>query len=176
MAKVDLMHNRPRDEVFTPPYAVEPLFPYLKKNWLIWELAEATGNISQTLISAGFNVTATNYDCLLSAPTSFDAIVSNPPYSIKTKILRRCYQLGKPFALLLPLTALESAERQELYKKYGLQLILLNQRVKFEIFSGKQSPWFATAWFTNWLNLPRDINFAEIAAKRCCQEVMELGI
>ena len=174
MAKLNLMHNRVRDEVYTPAYAVEPLFPYLEKGWTIWELAEATGNISKTLTVNGFHCIATNYDCLENCPTEFDAIVSNPPYSLKTKILRRCYELYKPFALLLPLTALESAERQTLYKQYGLQLILLDKRVKFEIFSGKQSPWFATAWFTNWLNLSKDINFAEIVAKRCCQEVMEL--
>lgn len=148
------------DEVYTPASAVSPLFPFLNKGWLIWELAEATGNISSVLNKAGYKTVATNYDCLLDYPAEFDAIVSNPPYSIKTKILKRCYELGKPFALLLPLTALESADRQKLYKQYGLQIILLDKRVKFEIFSGKQSPWFATAWFTNWLNLPKDINFA----------------
>jgi 23S rRNA G2445 N2-methylase RlmL len=162
MNKLHLMHNRIRDEVYTPPEAIVPLIPHLDSQWTIWELSEATGNISRVLKSYHFEVIGTNYDCLLYSPNYFDAIVSNPPYSIKTKILRRCYELGKPFALLLPMTALEGAERQQLYSKYGLQIILLNKRVKFEIFSGKQNPWFATAWFTNGLKLTRDIVYTQI--------------
>ena len=75
---------------------------------------------------------------------------------VKDKFLERCYEIGKPFALLLPLTALEGIARQELYKKYGLELILLPKRIDF---TGKKAPWFAVAWFTYGFNLPKEINF-----------------
>src|SRR3970040_93399 len=36
---------------------------------------------------------------------SWDYIITNPPYSLKDKWLKRCYELSKPFALLMPITA-----------------------------------------------------------------------
>jgi len=91
--------------------------------------------------------------------SKFDCIVTNPPFSIKGMFIERCYQLGKPFALLMPLTALEGEKRQQFWRK-GLQLIIPNKRYNFEGPSGKgKGSWFATAWFTWGLNLPKDLNF-----------------
>jgi hypothetical protein len=71
--------------------------------------------------------------------------------------------LGKPFALLMPLTALEGITRQEMYKKYGIQIILPNRRINFLTPSGKKSSaYFVSAWFCFGLNLPKDLNFVEL--------------
>jgi hypothetical protein len=102
-------------------------------------------------------------DFLTYSPFSFDCIITNPPFSIKEKFIERCYQLGKPFALLLPLTSLESEKRQRLFRQYGLQLIIPNKRYNFETPSGKGGgSWFATAWFTWGLNLPKELNFVDV--------------
>ena len=45
----------------------------------------------------------------LNKPVQFDCIITNPPFSLKQEFLQRCYELGKPFALLLPLTTFESS-------------------------------------------------------------------
>ena len=96
---------------------------------------------------------------------NYDCIVTNPPYSLKEEFLKRCYELGKPFALLMPLTALESEKRQKLYRKYGIQLIIPNKRFNFETPSGKGGgSWFATAWFTWGLNLPKDLMFVKLTS------------
>jgi hypothetical protein len=50
-------------------------------------------------------------------------------FSIKDRFLARFYALGKPFALLLPLTALEGTVRQKYYRAYGVQLLFLPKRV-----------------------------------------------
>ncbi|GAI19973.1 unnamed protein product, partial [marine sediment metagenome] len=90
-------------------------------------------------------------------------IITNPPYSIKQKFLERCYQLHKPFALLLPLTTFETAKRQALFRKYGMQVIFFDKRINFVTPSGSGGgSWFATAWFTNWFNLEHDINFVKL--------------
>jgi hypothetical protein len=89
-----------------------------------------------------------------------EAIITNPPFSIKEKFLARCYELGYLFALLMPITTFDSRERRKLFHREGIQLILPNGRINFETPNGKgSSSWFYTAWFTNGLNLPRQLNF-----------------
>ena len=158
------------DDFQTPAEALEVLLPYLKKEWIIWECAEGKGNLTRELKEKGFGVIGS--DILNGVDFLFDSdgiaqqsscIITNPPYSKKEEFIERCYQLGKPFALLMPLTALEGQKRQAYYQKYGMQLILLNRRINFETPSGNGGgSWFATAWFTFGLNLPKDIMFAQL--------------
>jgi hypothetical protein len=112
----------------------------------------------------GREVVATDLSCgvdFFEMDLRHDAIVTNPPYSIKDPWLERCYELGKPFALLLPLTALEGIKRQALYRKYGLDVLFLPRRVEFTTPSGKKGgAWFPVAWFT-YKMLPERIIFAE---------------
>lgn len=49
--------------------------------------------------------------------------------------------------LLLPLTALEGKERNKLYRKYGIELIVLDKRINF--MKEKKNVWFNTSWFCN---------------------------
>jgi len=151
----------------TPPEALNPLLPYLKKDWLIWECACGKGNLVEGLNERGFLTIGTDilsgYDFLKWQPKKFDCIITNPPFSLKQEFLERCYCLKKPFALLLPLTTFETQKRQKLFKKYGLEVIFLSKRINFETPSGKGSgSWFATAWFTNWLNIGKQFVFTEI--------------
>lgn len=75
----------------------------------------------------------------------FDVIITNPPYSLKNEFLKKCYEYNKPFALLLPLTALEGKERGKLYKNKGIEIIVLNKRINF--MKEKNNVWFNTSWF-----------------------------
>jgi Zn finger protein HypA/HybF involved in hydrogenase expression len=166
------------DDFQTPPEALDYLLPYLKKDWIIWECASGKGYLAQYLKQKGFKVFISDIvdyaynvgdagippekyiDFLKDEPPQFDCIVTNPPYSLKQQFLERCYQLGKPFALLLPLTALETQKRQRLYAKYGIEIILLPKRINFETPSGRGSgSWFAVAWFTNGFNIGRQLVF-----------------
>jgi len=155
----------------TPPLALKPLIPFLNKDWTIWECACGKKNLKEELELKGFEVIATDiiydkeYDFLNWNPeyNEFDCIITNPPFSLKQEFLERCYKIGKPFALLLPLTTFETAKRQNLFKKYGIQVIFFDKRINFETPSGKGSgSWFATAWFTWGLNLPKTLNFVKL--------------
>jgi len=160
------------DDYQTPPIALKPLLKYLDKNWLIWECACGNGNIVDVLKENKFNVIGTdiknNVDFLNDDDEEikyFDCIVTNPPYSLKDDFLKKCYELGKPFALLLPITALEGKSRQDLYKKYGLELILMDKRINFldeENKMKKHGSYFSSAWFTYGLNLPEKLTFEKI--------------
>ncbi|KKK81344.1 hypothetical protein LCGC14_2814410 [marine sediment metagenome] len=149
----------------TPPFALEPLVPFLKKEWTIWECADGEGNLRDEFKRLGFACIGTDIelDFLKNNLINYDCIITNPPFSLKQQFLQRCYELGKPFALLLPLTTFETAKRQHLFKKYGLQVIFFDKRINFETPSGKGSgSWFTSAWFTWGLNLPKDLMFVKL--------------
>ena len=168
-----------RDDFQTPPEALAPLLPYLKKDWVIWECAEGKGILSSALRDRGFVVKGsdilTGLDFMAWQPEEWDCIITNPPYSIKQRFLERCYHLHKPFALLLPLTTFETKKRQDLFKHYGVEVILFDKRINFVTPSGSGSgSWFATAWFTNGLNIGAQLTFTGLVMKRCSQSAMEL--
>jgi len=160
--KPKLLMNGHTDEMFTPEYAIFPLLPYLNKDWIIWECAYGKGALSTHFKNAGFNVVGNGSD-FMKTNENCDVIITNPPYSLKEEFLQRAYNIGKPFAFLLPLTALEGKKRGSLYRKYGIQLIIPNSRINFITPSGKgKGSWFQTAWFTYKLNLPKDLMFVEL--------------
>jgi len=161
-----------RDMAQTPPYALGPLLPYIPTNSPVWEPACGEGYLSEALMSNGFTVIKSDIlhgiDFLNPSQelaTRWYILITNPPYSIKYKWLQRCYELGKPFALLMPLETLGAAKAQKLFKQHGMELIVLNKRVNFKMpdtgWNGGGAQ-FPTAWFTYGLNIGRDITYAEI--------------
>jgi len=160
------------DDFQTPKEALLPLLPYLNKDWYIWECACGNGNLVRGLEEHGYHVNGTDIltgcdflDWQSRVNTIWmDCIVTNPPFKYKQQFLEQCYKLGKPFALLLPLTALETGKRQSLFAKYGLEIILFDKRINFETPNKIQnsSSWFATAWFTNGLNIGKQLTFATL--------------
>lgn len=156
------------DDFQTPPEAVLPLLPYLRPHWRIWEPASGKGNVVAALKRRGFQVIPSDVkrgrDFLRWQPRTFDCIATNPPYSLKNEFFERAYALGKPFAFLVPITSLESARRQRLFSRYGIELILFDRRINFETPDGRGSgSWFATAWFTHGLRIGRQLQFVSLA-------------
>jgi hypothetical protein len=155
------------DDFQTPSIAIQPLLKYIPKEKIIWECSCGKGNICRAFEVEGYNVIGTdiktgsnflNYE----PEENYDVIVTNPPFTIKEQFLARAYKLKKPFAFLLPLTTFEGQKRQKLFKDNGVQVIFVNKRINFETpGKGGGTAWFATAWFTHGLNLPREINFYE---------------
>src|SRR3990170_2952 len=166
MKRLKIQMNGRSDEFQTPEEAIIPLLPYLNKEWTIWECAWGKGSLAKHFKKKGFNVWGNKDNDFVKGiicPPSKFCIITNPPYSMKEEFLERCYRWKVPFALLMPLTALEGKRRGELYRKYGIQLIIPDKRFNFETPSGKGTgSWFATAWFTRGLNLPKDLMFVDI--------------
>ena len=149
------------DEYYTPCYAVAPLMKYLDKSKVIYE---AASNHSSLLVDClqtnGFTViTSGGRDFLKDELPEFDMVITNPPYSIKDKFIERCYELNKPFALLLPITTLQGNKRGQWFMDKGLELLVLNQRVNF--VGGGSSPHFGVAWFCKGI-LPEKLIFTNI--------------
>jgi hypothetical protein len=137
--------NKKRDECYTPATAVNIIRKYLPKlKW--WEPCDTSGRITSAMINNGYDIIGTTTDFFTTdIPNGVQAIITNPPYSEKDKWLERCYELGLPFALLLPITALEGVKRAVLYRKYGISVIILDKRMNF---TGGSGAWFNTSWFT----------------------------
>ena len=163
-AMIDYMKKEKNDELYTPEEAIYPILKYLDKNKTYWECTDfGESNIRKILVENGFKVIATKkeeFDFLKDDPLfKFDVIITNPPYSLKNKFIKRCYELNKPFMLLLPITALEGKERGKLYKENGLELIILNKRINF--MKSKNNVWFNTSWFCHKV-CDRQLNFEEV--------------
>lgn len=154
------------DDFQTPSIALLPLLPYLRPQWHIWEPACGQGNLVRALAERGYRVTGTDvlqgqnfHDIALDC----DCILTNPPYRSKDAFLARCYALGKPFALLMPLTALEGRVRQTFYRERGVEVIFMDRRINFRTPSGTgKSSWFPTAWFTWGLGIGQAMTFAQL--------------
>lgn len=151
------------DELYTPEYAIKPLIKYLPKNVVIWECTDyGKSNITKILRNNGYKVVNTNkkeIDFLQdNVDFKFDMIITNPPYSLKDEFIKRCYEYGKPFCLLLPITSLEGIERGKMFRKNGIELLVLDKRIDF---NGKGKNWFNTSWFCYKI-LPKQLMFEEL--------------
>ena len=156
--KLSLMGRNHSDELYTPEGAISLLLPYLKPKSVIWECAYGTGKLAGHFRNKSFIVVGDTTEDFFKMDLDCDYIITNPPFSQKIKFIERCYKLGKPFALLLPLTALEGIKIQKMFKENGIQILFPVGRIDF---NGKKAPWFYTCWFTWGLSLPKELNFLE---------------
>ncbi len=158
-AMVDYMQNPINDELYTPEEAIKPLLPYIDPNWIIWEPTDpGCSNITRLLRENGNKCIGT-CENFFEKLVGFDCIITNPPYSLKDDFLEQCYKFKKPFALLLPITALEGIRRGKMFREHGLQLLVLDKRINF--MPEKNGSWFNVSWFT-WGILPENLIFTEV--------------
>jgi len=162
--KPKLMMNGHTDEIYTPTYALNPLIPYLKKDWIIWECAYGSGSLAKGLKDKGFEVIGKGEN-FFKTEKNCDCIITNPPYSLKGQFIKRAFELKKPFAFLLPLTTLEGKFRGKIFRENKIQIIIPNSRINFITPNGGKSSWFATAWFCGNMNLENDLNFVILRGK-----------
>lgn len=144
------------DERYTPFYAAEPIIKYLPIDKTIWlPFDEEWSAYYQLLTEKGYKVVRSSLeegkDFFNYEPDVWDIIVSNPPFSKKDKVLERCYQLGKPFALLLPIQTLQGQKRFKNFYQFGLELLSFDQRIGYHIDNKFDAPTegtaFASAYF-----------------------------
>jgi hypothetical protein len=166
------------DDCQTPPYAVEPLMPFLRgMDRTVYDPAEGNGVLKRAIEAGGLGVVGSDIKTgkdffSLRRDQGVDSkitIVTNPPYSIKYEWLSHCFQLGDPFALLMPVEVLGSSKAQNMMETYGLNfpmhVVFTQPRVDFcmpyQMWSGNGAQ-FPVAWFTWKIPLPRQLTFAKL--------------
>jgi hypothetical protein len=156
--------DRPNNIWFTPPSAVDFVYPYIQRYAKIWEPCCGQGHIVKYLEAKGHEVIGTDilmgetYDFKTYAPAddAYDVIVTNPPFEGKRQTLERLYALGKPFAILMPTMALDSNPVRALIKDHGQWGIVMPNKtinyipgdLKHETTPPKNSrSFFHSSWF-----------------------------
>jgi hypothetical protein len=154
MALMTNATDKKDDGYETPLSAWKSILPYLPKDKVIWEPFYGTGLSGTYLRSLGLEVIHENEDFFKN--DKGEVIVTNPPFSIKMKILQRLKELNKPFVLLLPASVLGTKALRSLFP--DIQVLIPNGRISF-LKEGEQTKgcWFASFFYCWKMNLPRDI-------------------
>ena len=121
------------DECYTPPCAVLPLLKYLDKFkgktiWCPFDTEES--EYVKIFKESGFDVIYSHKDdgqnfydfgdgLFAQDIPDFDVLISNPPFHNKAILVEKVISLGKPFALLLPMTWLNDSAPFRLFARGG---------------------------------------------------------
>ena len=161
----------PNDEFYTPSYAIKPLLKYLEKYETIWCPFDTNDSLFvKELEKVGHKVIYTHIlggkDFFEYEPENYDCIVSNPPYSLKTEVLERLFNLDKPFAMLLGVVGIfESQKRFNMFKYNDFEIMYFNKRISyFRDYNDEKpmlNPPFSSVYITHKV-LPKQIVFEEI--------------
>ena len=161
------------NEYYTPKYAINLLKPYLPNTGVVWEaFTQGNNELIESptyLRECGYEVITSTNDFFEWEPKKFDYIITNPPYhtprkqrNIKERVIERCCELGKPFALCIPTLYLQTKSFKSLQDKYGRFQLLLPSK-KFQFYKIKDNKYnrksdcnFYTCWLTRGFNLQRD--------------------
>jgi len=159
------MGDADNDELYTPPILVKPIIKYIPKGKRIWcPFDTENSEFVLMLKEAGFDVAFSHIwngqDFFQYEPElNYDYIISNPPFSKKLEVLKRLYQLGKPFAVILGLPILNYEEIGNFFFEMNsdVELLMFDKKVSY---NGKQAS-FNTSYFCRGF-LPEKIIFEHL--------------
>lgn len=156
------------DDYMTPKSAWENIKEYIPENQVIWEAFYGDGQSGKDLTDMGFNVIHEPIDFF---ENNFGTLVlSNPPYTLASKILERLKELDKPFILLMPQSKIFTQYFRKLFNNHTepIQLIIPRKRIQFKkIVNGvpdpnqKNSCNFDCFYYCWKIGLERDITFID---------------
>lgn len=173
--KMDKVANSGNDEFYTPEYAIKPILKYIKPNSKIWCPFDTKESLfTKILTECGHDVLATHiqngedfFEIYNSDIVDWcDYIISNPPYSLKTEVLNKLFEMEKPFAMLVGVVGLfESQKRFEMFKNNKFEIMYMNRRVayfkSYEEQKPSLNPPFSSVYLCSQI-LPKQIIFEEI--------------
>ena len=135
-----------RDDDFETPYeAWKLIFSKIGTNRKVWCPFFCEGALTKHLNKLNVSFIHQDEDFFAYTP-EYDIIVDNPPYSIKQKVFKRCIELGKPFALLVPFDTLERKYTRELFDTDKIEVIIPKVRYNYSGGENKKNCPFKSIW------------------------------
>lgn len=135
--------NVKREIYYTPDSAFQILEPFLQNNFkAIWDPAAGLDKfpVKDYFEQRGFRVVTTDialdkeYDFFThKTKKRYDIIVTTPPYSYRKEFIVRAFDLKKPFAMLVPVSVLESSTIRNLCRDNGLTFLFPAKRTDFTV-------------------------------------------
>ena len=130
----------------TPPHALEPLYPYISKDRIIWESAAGPEQlIVGALYDNGYdNIIATDlsygeeYNYFTYEPENYDLQLTNVPFSLKYDWIKLAFERGLPFAFIVPYETTFAKEFQVLFARYNnnpyyIEVLSPERRINFKM-------------------------------------------
>jgi len=127
-----------KDEYYTPSILVKPIIDQLDSGVTIWcPFDTENSEFVLMLKESGYKVIYSHIlygqDFFNYEPTEkYDIIISNPPFSLKLKVLERLYKIGKPFGVLLGLPILNYQVIGNFFLDKELQLLIVDKKVSYD--------------------------------------------
>jgi len=169
--KLDIVAGSQNNEFYTPGYAIEPLFQYIKPNSRIWCPFDTEQSLFVSMLTKqGHQVIHSHLqsgqDFFAMQPVDCDYIISNPPYSLKYEVFNRLFEIGKPFAMLVGVVGLfESQKRFNMFKDNNFEIMYFNKRISyFKSYEDQKpslNPPFSSVYVAKDM-FPKQINFETI--------------
>ena len=97
---------------------------------------------------------------------NYDYIISNPPFSIKDMVIKRLYELNKPYAMLFPIPTLQGQARFPYMK--DCQALIFDKRINYYTTPDKTEVQKGVSFGSFYLCrnvLPKDLIFEELNVK-----------
>jgi len=138
-----------KDHVTTPRYVVEDMYKIIDIKsfnmcWFPFNHYDSEFKLKADELNIKYKATHKFDDMgndffIIDPPENCDLMISNPPFGIQNQIIKRSFELIKydkikAFALLLPLSTLETKKRADIYKLYTDKLSIgtFENRIKFK--------------------------------------------
>lgn len=169
--KMDVVAGSGNDEFYTPSYAIDPILKYIEPYSIIWCPFDTEDSLFvQMLREKGHEVVFTHigngYDFFNMPIPECHYVISNPPYSLKTEVLQKLFEIDKPFAMLVGVVGLfESQKRFEMFRDHEFEIMYMNRRIayfkSYEEQKPSLNPPFSSVYVCHKM-LPQQIVFEEI--------------
>lgn len=171
--------DKASDEVYTPAYAVEPLLPHLaafqsmqNHPITIWcPMDKEDSEFVKVFQSNGYQVIYSHVDneqnfFTYEPSESYDIIISNPPFSIKDQVIKRLWELQKPYAMIMPVQVLQGQKRFPYME--DCQALVFDKRINFYTDPAKKEVQKGVAFGSIYLCrnfLKRDLTFQRLEGR-----------
>lgn len=140
------------------------------KDLILYDCCCGNNAIVNVLINNGYKAIGTDkytqevsIDALIDLLPEHDIIITNPPFNVSTAFVKKFYETGKPFLMILPINNLSRKNKHILFQQYGVIVYTIFPLPKY-LHKGKDVQADETAWF---YGNSGEVGEGEIIVKYC---------